>query len=102
MTSLAKEIGVGLIGYGIGRVHAHAWKNVPLFYGNDVVPRLVGFCARDQGKTLEMKEDFDFEKSYSDWRDLVKDSWRANNRQLCTAGHPFRILDSRGGRLENL
>lgn len=71
-----KELGVGLIGYGIGRVHAHAWKNIPLFYGSSdlrAIPKLVGFSARDPKKTLEMKENFDFEKSYSDWHDLVKD-----------------------------
>jgi len=67
-----KELGVGLIGYGIGRVHAHAWKNIPLFY-DGVTPRLVGFCARDQNRVSEMKESFDFEKGYSNWQDLVRD-----------------------------
>jgi predicted dehydrogenase len=70
---MSNKFGVGLIGYGIGRVHAHAWKNIPLFYDGSVVPNLVGFSARDPLKTAEMKESFDFEKSYSDWHDLVKD-----------------------------
>jgi len=73
-SSLTGNIGVGLIGYGIGRVHAHAWKNIPLFYNQlDAVPRLVGICARDPAKTLDMKENFVFDKSYSEWKDLVKD-----------------------------
>jgi predicted dehydrogenase len=68
------EIGVGVIGYGIGRVHAHAWKNLPLFYDNLVVkPRLAAFCARDQTKAEEMHRDFGFTKVYSDWRNLVRD-----------------------------
>jgi predicted dehydrogenase len=73
---LKKEVGVGLIGYGIGRVHAHAWKNIPLFYSDSdlkAVPKLVGFSARDPKRTLEMKENFDFAKSYSDWQELVRD-----------------------------
>jgi predicted dehydrogenase len=71
---LARETGIGLIGYGIGRVHAHAWKDIPLFYDNlDRKPKLAGFCARDPTKSLEMKQNFGFGKTYSDWRDLVRD-----------------------------
>lgn len=69
-----KEIGIGIIGYGIGRVHAHAWKNLPLFYSDlGSTPRLEAFCARDPAKRAEMGETFGFAKTYADWRDLVRD-----------------------------
>ncbi|MDA4131191.1 MAG: Gfo/Idh/MocA family oxidoreductase [Thaumarchaeota archaeon] len=68
-----KEIGVGVIGYGIGRVHAHAWKNLPLFYDLVATPKLAGFCARDSDKAMEMASDFGFANTYSEWKNLVKD-----------------------------
>ena len=73
---MTKNLGVGLIGYGIGKVHAHAWKNIPLFYDQSdlpAVPKLIGIAARDRAKTLEMKENFGFSRSYSDWKELVRD-----------------------------
>ncbi|MFI5420487.1 MAG: Gfo/Idh/MocA family protein [Nitrososphaerales archaeon] len=69
-----KEIGVGVVGYGIGRVHAHAWKNLPLFYTDlEAIPKLAGFCARDSNKAAEMTRDFGFSNTYSNWNSLVKD-----------------------------
>jgi len=71
---LSKEIGIGIIGSGIGRVHAHAWKNLPLFYSDlGSRPTLAAFCARDSTRRAEMSESFGFDKTYADWRDLVRD-----------------------------
>ncbi|MFI5419967.1 MAG: Gfo/Idh/MocA family protein, partial [Nitrososphaerales archaeon] len=69
-----KEIGIGIIGYGIGRVHAYAWKNLALFYDSlETLPKLAAFCARDTNKTSEMARDFGFTNTYSDWRKLIED-----------------------------
>jgi predicted dehydrogenase len=71
---MGKEIGVGIIGYGIGRVHAHAWKNIPLFYRDLIpTPKLAAFCARNDAKRKEMAETFGFTSTYGDWRELVRD-----------------------------
>lgn len=70
---LVKSVGVGIIGYGIGKVHALSWSNVPLFYRPEVLPRLEAICARDEKKVATLAKEFGFTKSYSDWKELVKD-----------------------------
>jgi len=71
---VTREIGVGMMGYGIGRVHSHAWLNVPLFYAPPpAIPKLQALCGRDSVKVAEIANAFGFRRTCSDWRDLVKD-----------------------------
>jgi predicted dehydrogenase len=69
-----KDLGVGIIGYSIGKVHAHAWSAVDeFFYPVKLKPRLVAICGRTKEKVdLEAKR-FGFQSSYADWKDLVND-----------------------------
>jgi predicted dehydrogenase len=71
----ARKVGIGIIGYGIGRVHAHAWLNIPLFYDPPpAIPRLHALCGRNSTKVAEAAKLFGFEKTHSRWSDLVKDT----------------------------
>ena len=81
-----KEIGIGIIGYGIGRVHAYAWKNLPLFYDDiETLPKLAAaFSARDTIKTSEMARDFGFTNTYSDWRKPIE-KYNVNIVDDCTS-----------------
>ena len=63
-----------MIGYNIGRVHAHAWLNMPLFYYPPPTrSTLVGICGRDSERVKAFAERFGFKRTYEDWRALVKD-----------------------------
>ncbi|HKW04955.1 MAG TPA: Gfo/Idh/MocA family oxidoreductase [Nitrososphaerales archaeon] len=72
--SQRKELGIGIIGYSIGKVHAHAWSAVDeFFHPAKLNPRLVAICGRNK-ENLEIEANrFGFESSYSDWKDLVED-----------------------------
>jgi len=70
---LAEQIGIGVLGYSIGRAHSHAWKSVAeYYYPTKLVPRLVAIAGRKSGAALEA-ERFGFERVYSGWRSLVDD-----------------------------
>ena len=68
------EIGVGIIGYSIGKVHAHAWKGVDeYFHPKKLKPKLVAISGRSREKLELEASRFGFKRSYSDWRQLVDD-----------------------------
>jgi predicted dehydrogenase len=69
-----KVIGVGVLGYGIGRVHAHAWLNIPLFYDPPpATPKLCAISGRNSTKVRDVARTFGFRKTYADWRAMIKD-----------------------------
>jgi predicted dehydrogenase len=70
-----KEIGIGLIGYVIGKVHTHAWLNLTQFYSNslNLSPKLAAVCGRNETNLRAFASQYSFSKTYSDWRDLLKD-----------------------------
>jgi predicted dehydrogenase len=62
------EVGIGILGYGIGRVHSHAWLNIPLFYDPPpAIPKLHAVCGRNSTKVAEVAKVFGFSRTYSDW-----------------------------------
>ena len=68
------NLGIGMIGYNIGRVHAHAWRNMPLFYYPPPTrPASVGISGRNSERVKTFAERFGFKRTYGDWRELVKD-----------------------------
>jgi predicted dehydrogenase len=69
-----EEIGVGIIGYSIGKAHANAWNSLRrYYYPAKLNPKLVAISGRTKEKLeLEAKR-FDIEKTYSDWEKLVRD-----------------------------
>jgi predicted dehydrogenase len=73
----AHEVGVGVIDTKLAvfiRVHSHAWLNTPLFYGpTPAVHKLRALFGRNSRKVADAVKAFGFSKTYSKWRDLVKD-----------------------------
>jgi len=70
-----REIGIGLLGpAGIGRVHAHAYRLLPLvFWPPPARTRLVRLCGRDKTRTEEAAARFGFETTGDRWEELVAD-----------------------------
>jgi predicted dehydrogenase len=69
-----REFGVGIIGYSIGRVHAHGWKGVEeVYHPAKAVPKLVAIAGRTKDRVENEAKRFGFARSYTDWRRLVAD-----------------------------
>lgn len=69
-----KEFGVGIIGYSIGRVHAHGWQGVgEVFHPAKAKARLVALAGRTKEKVQLEGQRYGFERIYADWRRLVAD-----------------------------
>src|SRR5579862_7032251 len=70
-----KEVGIGLIGYSIGKVHTHSWLNLRQFYSDSILsyPRLVAMCGRNTEAVSQFAKHYGYEKIYSDWMELVND-----------------------------
>ena len=66
-------MGVGLIGYSIGRVHTHAWINLPQFHPEISKPDLVAICARNQTAAKSFAAHYGFKKTYSEWKKMLDD-----------------------------
>jgi predicted dehydrogenase len=71
---MAKEIGVGVLGYSIGRAHAHAWRDVAeVYYPMKLVPRLVALAGRTKKVVKFEAAKYGYAKTYSDWEKVVTD-----------------------------
>lgn len=70
-----EEIGIGLIGYVIGSVHAHAWLNLTQFYPEILsrFPRLEAVCGRKEKNLGSFASRYGFARSVLDWKELVGD-----------------------------
>jgi predicted dehydrogenase len=71
---LQRKIGVGVLGYSIGKVHSHAWRSVDeYFYPAPLKPRLVAISGRN-GKAVEFEsKKYGYDKTYDDWEKVVRD-----------------------------
>ena len=69
-----KEIGVGILGYSIGRAHAYGWQDLRrYFYPTKLTPKLVALAGRSKD-TVEFEANrFGIEKRYQKWEDMIKD-----------------------------
>lgn len=80
----ASNIGVGLVGYSIGRVHTHAWLNMPLhYYPPPAKPVLVAVAGRNRDRVTAFAEKFGYKKTYDNPMNLVKDP-EVDVVDLCT------------------
>jgi len=71
---MPREIGVGVLGYSIGRVHAHAWRNVTeVYHPLKLVPRLVALYGRTKGVVDFEVGKYGYARSYDDWEKVVQD-----------------------------
>ncbi|MDL2402292.1 Gfo/Idh/MocA family protein [Rhizobium mayense] len=69
-----KALGVGLIGTGyMGKCHALAWNAVKTVFGDVERPRLVHLAEANPELARERGDEFGFEKTTADWRELIAD-----------------------------
>jgi predicted dehydrogenase len=70
------QIGIGMIGYAfMGKAHVNAYKKIPyIYWPPSAIPRLVAICGRSEEKVKEAQKRYGFERYYTDWRELIKDS----------------------------
>lgn len=63
-----------MVGYSIGRVHTHAWLNMPhYYYPPPARPSLVAVCGRNQERTKNFAQKYGYAKTYNNAHELVKD-----------------------------
>ncbi len=69
------EIGVGMLGYAfMGKAHANGYRTLSyMAWPPPLRPRLVSIAGRDEAAVSEAAQRFGFERSVTDWRDLVSD-----------------------------
>lgn len=73
-TIMSDRIGVGLIGTGyMGKCHALAWNSVKAVFRDGPRPRLVHLAEANAELARQRAEEFGFEKSTGDWRELIAD-----------------------------
>ena len=65
--------GIGMLGQGfMGRAHAHALITLAHMTGPPFIrPRLVSVAGRDEAELARTAERFGFERSTTDWRELI-------------------------------
>jgi len=75
MKSHGPDIGVGMLGYAfMGKAHTNAYKKIPyIFWPAPVTPRLVSICGIPQEAVAEAASRYGYERSTTDWRELVAD-----------------------------
>jgi len=68
-----QPLGIGIVGFGfIGKVHAHAYRSIPLFYDPPpAIPRLVGVCTSCQETADRAREQGGFEFGTARFEDLL-------------------------------
>ena len=71
----APTIGVGMLGYAfMGKAHSNGLKKLPyIMYPPVAIPRLVAIAGRNAAATAEAAKRYGYEKSYTDWHDLIND-----------------------------
>ena len=71
----AQEIGIGMLGYAfMGRAHANGYKKLSyMAWPPPLRPRLVSIAGRDEAAVTEAAHRYGFERSVTDWRDVVAD-----------------------------
>jgi predicted dehydrogenase len=74
MSGTPAGLGVGMLGYGfMGKAHAHAYRSVAHLTSPPTAPRLVAVAGRTAGSVEAAAARFGFERSTTDWQDLVSD-----------------------------
>ena len=71
---MKSSIGVGLIGTGyMGKCHALAWNGVKAVFGDSARPVLMHLAEVNAEIARRKADEFGFEKSTGDWRELIAD-----------------------------
>ena len=79
-----RTVGVGLVGYSIGRVHTHAWLNMPMYYyPPPAQPLLVAVAGRNQERVKNFAQKYGYRRTYDKPNELVNDA-EVDIVDLCT------------------
>jgi predicted dehydrogenase len=70
-----REIGVGMLGYAfMGKAHANGYRTLAyMAWPPPLLPRLVSIAGRDAAAVAEAATRYGFERSVTDWKDVVAD-----------------------------
>lgn len=96
MAQAARELGVGMIGYGfMGRMHSYAWRSLPFLYDPPPArPRFVAVCTAHEETARRAAGHGGYEHGVTDYRRLLDDpavdlihvcTPNAWHRELCVA-----------------
>lgn len=67
-----KQFNVGMVGYKfMGKAHSHAYKELPMAFPNTPKPVMKAICGRDKNGVEQAAQQFGWESSVTDWRELV-------------------------------
>jgi predicted dehydrogenase len=68
-----KKLNIGTIGYGfMGRTHCNAFRQAPRFFSLPYEPVLKTICGLEAGVAAKFADTWGFEKSVTDWREVVE------------------------------
>jgi len=83
-----RVLGVGILGFGfIGKVHAYAHRNMPLFYDPPPVrTKLIGVATSRPETAAKAKQTLGFEIATTDARRIIEDK-RIDIIHICTPNH---------------
>jgi predicted dehydrogenase len=66
------ELRVGMVGYAfMGAAHSQAWRTVNHAFDLPLRVRMAAVCGRDEEKVRAAATHLGWERTYTDWRDLV-------------------------------
>lgn len=67
-----KAVNIGLIGYKfMGKVHSHAYHDMPFFFETEHVPVRKVICGRDAAALREAAARWGWEETETDWRRVI-------------------------------
>ncbi|MGZ5503721.1 MAG: Gfo/Idh/MocA family protein [Chthoniobacterales bacterium] len=71
---MTRTLAVGLIGYNfMGRAHSNAWRQAPRFFDLPADVRMKTICGRNRNAVRKAAKQLGWEKSATDWREVVAD-----------------------------
>jgi len=65
---------IGLIGFGwMGQAHSRSYRSIPVYFpGENIAPELAGVAETDADRARLAVDNFGYESSTADWRELVE------------------------------
>ncbi|WP_219914490.1 Gfo/Idh/MocA family protein [Thalassobacillus sp. CUG 92003] len=67
------EIRIGMVGYQfMGKMHSHAYRDVPFYFDTDAVPVLQAIAGRQEGAVKEAADRMGWVSYETDWRNLIE------------------------------
>lgn len=68
-----KQVRIGMVGYKfMGKAHSHAYRDLPFFFENDVVPVQQALVGRDRAGVEQAATQWGWASRETDWRRLLE------------------------------